>query len=173
MKNKIKTVTNLFFLFVVISGSVLVFLCGCFLEPFEVSYSRWEVELPKEFKMEFTNADTAHNNFHGDGTSISIYKAQNQPVEFISDFIKEKETAFEIFADDHLDYMIRSVKVEYPEDFRPDWDKNYYWRYIGSRNRGDNTDDFYNSERSFYDSCCLLMIFYLDENKLFMIRSLL
>lgn len=49
MQNRIKNITKLMFSsLAVISGSVLVFLYGCFLEPFEVSYSRWEVELPKE-----------------------------------------------------------------------------------------------------------------------------
>lgn len=69
--------------------------------------------------------------------------------------------------------MVQHVQVDYPKNFRPNWDSEYYWRYIGSKNRNDNIDDFYISDRKDYDMCCLLMIFYPDENKLFMVRSIL
>ena len=135
------------------------------------NYKRWGITLPKNMTREFSKSN--FGGFQGDGWSYRVYKLKDEPTEFLTDFIKSSET--EITQTRRVSISANFVvDLKVPDEYRPDWNKEYYWKLIGKNSikNSINTETAINNQDKHYPKE-LTLIYYPDTLRLIIIEYFL
>jgi len=79
--------------------------------------ANWGVQVPNEFKEEYTKSTAS---FHGDGGRYTVYQASKQS-DFTSDFSSTRSKEIEDFVCE------MGISLEVPPEYQPDLGTNYTW----------------------------------------------
>ena len=106
----------------------------------------WRINIPKEFK-EIYHMETS--SFSGDGYRYSVYSFDAEPSGFVSNFIMTH--------DNEIENMIKSIiqHLCIPDEYRPNLDISYSW-----------------ISYSKYDTDSLIMLYYIDNKRIYIVQSI-
>jgi len=79
--------------------------------------ANWGVQVPNEFKEEYTKST---ESFHGDGGRYTVYLASKQS-DFTSDFSSTRSNEIEDFVRE------TGISLDVPSEYQPDLSANYTW----------------------------------------------
>lgn len=171
MQNKIKTVTKLIF-----SSIALIFLIlfinisGCiFGEKLSVRESLkkgWDLDIPQNFKLLHEQVDY-DGNWFGEFNAIYVFEYDQSETEFFNDFKTERNSDFEIRANEIIKFLKYSQNSEYNEEYELDWEQEYIWNFMG--------DNYHLNEQpgeSFWCSDRLFLIYFNDTGLLYIYEGI-
>ncbi len=96
----------------------------------------WDISLPKNMTMEF---HTQTESFNGDGVRYTVFYLIEDSADFLEDFSRESIGSVETKIDQIIDgtYQINQIaeSLGIPENFLPNWNAEYFWKYIGKNYR--------------------------------------
>lgn len=103
----------------------------------EVFFNNWAIMLPENMKEEFRKSE---DSWYGDGIRYAVFKLEQEPTEFLSDFSNEKSAEIEA----GVCKFLLEAKFRIPKKHLPDFDNDYLYKHIQR--------EYYNS----YDHCYML-----------------
>lgn len=68
--------------------------------------------------------------FHGEGEHYAVFKLKKKPYEYMANFNKPAD--LESFEQHWLNCNFSDLDI--PVEFKPDWDKGYYWKRFAPAN---------------------------------------
>ena len=79
--------------------------------------ANWGVQIPNEFKEEYTKSTESH---HGDGGRYTVYLTSKQS-DFTSDFSSTRSKEIEDFVRE------TAIRLDVPSEYQPDLSASYTW----------------------------------------------
>ncbi len=101
----------------------------------EVMLSRWNITLPENMELEYF---VSTFGFPSDGEEYRVFKLNEEPTALLEDFNHEKSEKPENGAEYIFEWLEHGDKTV-PEEWRPDWEKEYCWKYTGQFPRDDGS----------------------------------